>query len=74
MANMILLYAKAYQATNKHDRDEAVRQLIDAGYCTHYSGYTCDRDFPAECANCIKWTINLHKARAKNQPTKPRSE
>lgn len=61
--NMIKLYAAAYEATSKTERDEAVKQLMGAGYCSHYAGYTCDRNFPDACMNCIKWTINLHKAR-----------
>ncbi len=27
--------------------------LNETDYCTHYPGYTCDKDFPAECPECI---------------------
>ena len=45
------------------ERDTAVRELVELGYCTHYPGYTCDRDFPEACPACIKRCINLQKAR-----------
>lgn len=48
----------------KAERDQAVNQLVENGYCTHYPGYICDREFPKACPNCIKRTFNLEKARA----------
>jgi hypothetical protein len=33
----------------------ACNWLAQAGACTHYSGYTCDKDFSADgvCAACL---------------------
>jgi hypothetical protein len=27
--------------------------VSDYGYCTHFAGFTCDKDFPKECPKCI---------------------
>ena len=27
--------------------------VSDYGYCTHFAGFTCDKDFPEECPKCI---------------------
>ena len=33
--------------------------------CTHYPGYTCDRDFPAACEACwASWLLRSSKERA----------
>lgn len=34
----------------------AARLLAGYGFCTHYPGYVCDREFsePGVCENCIK--------------------
>ena len=35
--------------------DEACRWLEQAGSCTHYPGYICDKEFSTEgvCAKCL---------------------
>ena len=35
--------------------DLACKWLEQAGSCTHYAGYTCDKDFstPGTCAKCL---------------------
>lgn len=36
--------------------DIATKWLEQAGACTHYPGYTCDKDFstPGTCAKCLR--------------------
>lgn len=36
--------------------DIAAKWLEQAGACTHYPGYTCDKDFSTEgtCAKCLR--------------------
>lgn len=36
--------------------DIATQWLEQAGACTHYPGYTCDKDFSAKgtCAKCLR--------------------
>lgn len=29
-------------------------EMADDGFCTHYGGYTCDKDFPEACPKCIE--------------------
>ena len=53
----------ARNGATKAERDKAVLELVEAGYCTHYPGYTCDQEFPAACPTCIKRCLNLEKAR-----------
>jgi hypothetical protein len=32
--------------------------LSDAGTCTHYPGYICDKGFPTACPACIRrWIL-----------------
>jgi predicted Zn-ribbon and HTH transcriptional regulator len=54
---------KAATATIKELKgalSKAAKMLADAGQCTHYPGYTCDKDFPAACPECIsKWLRKL---------------
>jgi len=54
---------KAATATIKELKgalSKAAKMLADAGHCTHYPGYTCDKDFPAACPECIsKWLRKL---------------
>ena len=33
---------------------EMARALSDMGFCTHYPGYTCDKDWPSACPKCIR--------------------
>lgn len=54
---------KARNGATKEERNEAVLELVKSGYCTHYPGYTCDRDWPKACSNCIKRCFSLEKAR-----------
>ena len=35
------------------ERIKKVAEMIEDGYCTHYPGYVCDKDFPAACSACI---------------------
>ncbi len=40
----------------KAERDAAVKYMAELGFCTHYPGYTCDKEFPAACPKCIsRW-------------------
>ncbi len=42
------------------ERAEVIDEMIADGFCTHYQGYTCDRDWsdPAVCKKCIaSWII-----------------
>ena len=42
------------------ERAEIVAEMVEGGFCTHYGGYVCDRDFPTACAPCItSWIIRL---------------
>lgn len=36
--------------------DIAARWLVQLGVCTHYTGYTCDKDFTKEgtCEKCLR--------------------
>lgn len=57
-------YMAAKYGTTKAERDEATKTLVDEyGFCTHYAGYTCDRDFPKACPACIKRTFTLQRAK-----------
>lgn len=29
-------------------------EMTSNGFCTHYAGYTCDKEFPAACQKCIE--------------------
>ena len=35
------------------ERAELIAAMIESGFCTHYPGFVCDKDFPAACAPCI---------------------
>ncbi|MEA5016137.1 MAG: hypothetical protein VB099_16420 [Candidatus Limiplasma sp.] len=59
------LIAEAERLTGERDaavrRAEAIAEKAAAtlgapnnGFCTHYPGYICDRDWPKECPACIK--------------------
>jgi hypothetical protein len=44
----------------RHDNATLKKALLgisklvsDYGYCTHFAGFTCDKDFPKECPKCI---------------------
>jgi hypothetical protein len=58
------IFEAARNGRTKEERDKAIKILADDGYCTHYPGYTCDRDFPKACPACIKRCFDLEKARA----------
>jgi hypothetical protein len=58
------IYMTAKYGETKSERDDAVKILVDEyGFCTHYPGYTCDRDFPKACPACIKRTFTLQRSR-----------
>ncbi|MEN6421633.1 MAG: hypothetical protein ABFD76_06755 [Smithella sp.] len=42
--------------------DIASEMFAKGGFCTHYPGYTCDKDWPKECPACIRRWL-LQKAR-----------
>lgn len=50
----------------------AAKWLEQAGACTHYAGYTCDKDFttPGVCAACIRRHM-LKLAREAKEEAKP---
>ncbi len=42
------------------ERAEVIDEMIADGFCTHYPGYICDRDWndPAVCKKCIaSWIV-----------------
>lgn len=49
--------------------DEAqLKALAESGFCTHYPGYTCDKNFPDACPKCIKrWMKARIKAQAEKE-------
>lgn len=38
-------------------------EMSDDGFCTHYAGYTCDKDFPEACPKCIARWIRQYRKR-----------
>jgi hypothetical protein len=48
--------------TDKAKVKEKAIEMTEDGFCTHYPGYTCDKDFPEECPKCIgRWLRTWHK-------------
>jgi hypothetical protein len=40
------------------EKYEMALVMADDGFCTKYPGYTCDKEFPTECPECIlQWII-----------------
>jgi hypothetical protein len=40
------------------ERQEIIEKLVKNGFCTHYPGYVCDRDWSRACNKCINsWVI-----------------
>jgi len=42
------------------EREELVVRLVEKGFCSHYPGYTCNREWekPGICNKCItSWII-----------------
>jgi hypothetical protein len=48
-------------ATTKPKRKELASEMANGGFCTHYAGYTCDKDFPDACPKCIEGWISRTK-------------
>jgi len=45
---------------NLKDRQQIIEKLVDNGFCTHYPGYICNREWekPGICNKCINsWVI-----------------
>jgi hypothetical protein len=42
-------------------------EMSDDGFCTHYAGYTCDKDFPEVCPKCIERWIKRFVKNLKNK-------
>jgi hypothetical protein len=63
----LLAMAGRAQAAEKL-AEMAVKTLVEAGHCTHYPGYTCDKDWPKACAKCIKrWLLKRGPAESEAQ-------
>ena len=41
-----------------NERNEKIKTMVNNGFCTHYAGYICDRNYPEACHKCIEfWMI-----------------
>jgi hypothetical protein len=58
---------KEIDITDKAKIKAVALQMSDDGFCAHYAGYTCDKDFPKVCPKCIERWVGQYIKVLKNK-------